>query len=205
MPNSKAYVHFTIRSLWFWSTTKIIMPTVIYPLMAYDSLFSKEELVKQCDAQPGLGAVDQDAMRKLAVDLAAVWELSFTRLNIHTLYWSLARFNAAVQQEIANKFINNHPMIMKQDTSDKIPANIMTKLMQDLDSLEAALLAKDDKMPVHLREIHSLLISYPETVHLLDDAEIATLIGAAQQHSKIQIASVEKSKAGRKKISEDDL
>jgi hypothetical protein len=61
-------------------------------------------------------------------------------------------------------------------------------------------------MPSHLRASHQLLISYPETVHLLDDDEIARLISAAQIHTQIEIVKAGTAKAGsRKKISADDL
>jgi hypothetical protein len=61
-------------------------------------------------------------------------------------------------------------------------------------------------MPQHLRASHQLLISYPETVHLLDDAEIARLISAAQIHTQIEIVKASTASAGRKKkITVDDL
>jgi len=84
--------------------------------------------------------------------------------------------------------------------------DVVAKLTMSLASLEQALLAKDPMMPKHLKESHQLLISYPETVHLLDDDEIARLISAAQIHTGIEIVKAAASKGGsRKKISADDL
>jgi len=69
-------------------------------------------------------------------------------------------------------------------------------------------LTKDPMMPQHLRNTHSLLISYPETVHLLEDAEISRIISAAQVHTKTEIVkavAAKKSTGGRAKLNIDDL
>lgn len=91
--------------------------------------------------------------------------------------------------------------------SDSIPQDVLSKLEMSLASLEASLLAKDPMMPQHLRATHNLLISYPETVHLLDDNEIARIIDAAEVHTKTEIvkATVTKSAGTKKKISAGDL
>lgn len=93
--------------------------------------------------------------------------------------------------------------------SDTLPADIMARLDSSLASLEASLLAKDPMMPQHLRNTHSILISYPETVHLLEDHEIARIIDAAELHTKTEIVkAVSKGSStggGRKKVSIDDL
>ena len=94
---------------------------------------------------------------------------------------------------------------MKDAMQTTLPPDVVAKLTMSLASLEAALLEKDPMMPSHLRASHQLLISYPETVHLLDD-EIARLISAAQIHTQIEIVKAGTAKAGgRKKISADDL
>lgn len=81
----------------------------------------------------------------------------------------------------------------------KIPEQIMVDLAMKMASLEKALLEKDPEMPNHLRESHRLLITYPESVHLLDDSEIHTLISAAEEHTKVRIVQeAAKSKSGRK-------
>lgn len=90
-----------------------------------------------------------------------------------------------------------------------IPQDILSKLEMNLASLESSLLTKDPMMPQHLRNIHSLLISYPETVHLLEDDEIAKIIDAAQVHTKTEIvkatAKGTSASGSRKKINLDDL
>lgn len=95
----------------------------------------------------------------------------------------------------------------KMQSSDKIPADVMSKLEMSLASLEKSLLEKDPMMPQHLRNSHSVLVSYPETVHLLDDKEIAMLIDAAEIHTKTEIvkATVKKGTGTRKKIEAGDL
>jgi hypothetical protein len=95
---------------------------------------------------------------------------------------------------------------MKDAMQTTLPPDVVAKLTMSLASLEQALLEKDPMMPQHLRASHQLLLSYPETVHLLDDDEIARLISAAQIHTQIEIVKAGTAKAGgRKKISADDL
>lgn len=93
--------------------------------------------------------------------------------------------------------------------TQNIPHDILSKLEMNLASLEKSLLEKDAMMPQHLRNVHSLLISYPETVHLLEDAEIARIIEGAQAHTKTEIVKAA-AKGGaasgsRKKIALEDL
>lgn len=93
--------------------------------------------------------------------------------------------------------------------SETVPQDVMARLDQSLAHLEQALLAKDPMMPQHLRNSHSLLISYPETVHLLEDQEVALLIDAAELHTKTEIVkAVAKGKSSggsRAKVSVSDL
>ena len=90
---------------------------------------------------------------------------------------------------------------------DTIPPDVLDRLDSHLASLEQALLEKDPMMPQHLRNTHSILISYPETVHLLEDGEIARLIDAAEIHTKTEIikATVKKAAGTRKKVDVSDL
>lgn len=90
----------------------------------------------------------------------------------------------------------------------KIPQDVMHKLKFEMASLEGKLLALDPEMKNHLRETHRLLISYPESVHLLDDSGVALLIQAAQKHMQVSIVSeTSKGKGGKSKakLSVDDL
>lgn len=89
----------------------------------------------------------------------------------------------------------------------RIPPEQLERLQAALLSLESALLAKDPLLPQHLAASHRVLVSYPETVHLLDDAEIAKIVEAQQQHTMTRIVSdAAKGKSGgKKKVSVDDL
>jgi hypothetical protein len=104
---------------------------------------------------------------------------------------------------------SRHERAQLMKTSDTIPQDIMARLEQSLGHLEQALLDKDPMMPQHLRNTHSLLISYPETVHLLDDAEVSRLIDAAEIHTKTEIvkavAAGKSSGGSRKKVDIGDL
>lgn len=84
---------------------------------------------------------------------------------------------------------------MKEDDAARIPADVYNRMNSILADLQATLLAKDPMMPQHLRQIHGLVISYPEAVHLLKDEEIALIIGGAQEHTKVMIVSESAKKA----------
>jgi hypothetical protein len=93
---------------------------------------------------------------------------------------------------------------MKPDTKNVIAPGVLDKLQQEMQKLEAALKADDPDMPAYLRESHKVLVSHPETAHLLDDEEINLLIRAAEQHTKVQIiAEVAKKKASTKTRASD--
>lgn len=94
-----------------------------------------------------------------------------------------------------------------KDIEHSIPQDVMDRLAASLLNLETSLLEKDPMMPQHLRNTHSLLITYPETVHLLEDCEIARIIDAAEIHTKTEIvkATVKKGTGTRKKIDVGDL
>lgn len=93
------------------------------------------------------------------------------------------------------------------EIQSKIPSDILDKLNFEMASLEEKLLKLDPEMKNHLRETHRLLISYPESVHLLDDSGVALLIQAAQKHMSVSIVSeTAKGKGAKKpKMSVDDL
>lgn len=94
------------------------------------------------------------------------------------------------------------------ETANRIPTDVLDKLKIHMGNLEKALLDKDPEMPNHLRESHRLLVSYPETVHLLDDTEVRALIDAQQQWTKERIVkdvATGKGSRGKSKITADDL
>jgi hypothetical protein len=162
--------------------------------------------------KPGIG----NQLLQLA---AAHWQGSLGDFNTHWIDLEFRQLSSAQQVQatlLATTFLNRGQFmpdkaerldIMK--LSDSVPADVLNRLESSLASLETALLEKDPMMPQHLRNTHSLLISYPETVHLLDDAEIARIIDAAEVHTKTEIvkAVAAKSSTGgtRKKVSVTDL
>ena len=150
------------------------------------------------------------------------WQRPLSDLKLDRIEWQFMQLsqqermtaldNIAVTLTFCNGGAAAEPLSWRErtmKTNDAIPHDVMTKLEMSLASLESSLLAKDPMMPQHLRNVHSLLISYPETVHLLDDAEIARIIDAAQVHTKTEIvkATVKGTSASgaRKKIAVDDL
>lgn len=134
--------------------------------------------------------------KTVIISVVAVWEKPMAWLDTRSIMWSINKFPTEI---VERAFIYMKP-------SATLPPDIVSKLNMHLADLEQSLLAHDPMMPQHLKQSHQLLVSYPETVHLLDDTEIARLISAAQIHSQIEIvkASVPKT-GGRKKISADDL
>ena len=85
-------------------------------------------------------------------------------------------------------------------------------LLQKLAALEEALLASDPSMPQHLGEIHRLLISHEELVHLLKDEEIGKIMSAQQKHTDTVLLGSIKESSGKAaankkaaKISIEDL
>lgn len=106
-------------------------------------------------------------------------------------------------------FHERNSLMLPAPQTSAIPTDILDKLTMNLASLEQSLLAKDAMMPVHLRSTHSLLITYPETVHLLDDSEIALIIDAAEMHTKTEIVKAGSTKSAgagsRKKLGAADL
>lgn len=89
--------------------------------------------------------------------------------------------------------------------TDKIPPDILSKLEASLTELQQQLTAADPQITGHLRASHALLTSYPETVHLLDDSEIAALIKAAEIHTQVQVVKAAAAKGTRKKLGVEDL
>lgn len=76
---------------------------------------------------------------------------------------------------------------MASDDVKNLPPDVMARLESSLASLEQALLNKDPMMAAHLQNSHSLLQSYPETVHLLSGEKMHLLIASAQAHMKTEI------------------
>jgi hypothetical protein len=56
----------------------------------------------------------------------------------------------------------------------------LDSIMQRLSYLQEALLAQDPRIRDHLKEIHKLMITHEELVHLLSDEDIAKIMSAQQ-------------------------
>ena len=144
------------------------------------------------------------------IAIAGHWRKPLEDLDINMLR---LRLGCVPQQEQSAlmRLINSQLLLPKEfrmkDIEHNVPADVMDRLTVALSNLETSLLEKDPMMPQHLRNTHSLLITYPETTHLLEDSEIAMLIDAAEIHTKTEIvkATVKKGTGTRKKIDVGDL
>jgi len=81
------------------------------------------------------------------------------------------------------------------DAANPLHFNMLDRLAQ----LEAALLARDPLMKVHLGAIHKEMIQHEELVHLLSNEQIGKVIGAQQLHTNTMLAAEVSSKAGKAK------
>jgi hypothetical protein len=158
------------------------------------------------------------AVAKLLASAAYSWDRNLGEFSANTLHLCLVTLTPEQQLTVAEnvefflsteyKFLTKTERQHYMKPSDVVPADVMSRLEMSLASLETSLLNKDPMMPQHLRNTHSILIGYPETVHLLDDAEIARIIDAAEVHTKTEIvkAAASKKTAGPKvKLSAGDL
>ena len=173
----------------------------VFPLTAYNA-------ISGCNIYAGTLS-SHNPPRLLLLDMAAAlmhqWEREIDLFSIQQLRWALTNIDSRYHIDILQ--ILNHGLgrYMKSNQTT-LPPDVVSKLTMALAQLEQSLLEKDPMMPQHLRASHQLLISYPETVHLLDDDEIARLISAAQIHTGIEIVKLNTPKtAGRKKVTADDL
>jgi hypothetical protein len=146
------------------------------------------------------------------------WQRSLGELDLNSVELALCSLTDTqldyavnmIDKQLCPSFnlLNHLERLDLMKPSETIPLDVMDKLTMALASLEASLLAKDPMMPQHLRATHSLLITYPETVHLLDDEEIARIIDGAEILTKTEIVKAVASKAAtgtRKKVSASDL
>ena len=196
--------HAAARSLRFWgSLTAYNKQPPIFPLTAYNALTGSSIYA----GRQGLHNPAAYNLIKLTTAVLESWHREFDSCSIQQLRWALTNIPTAYHSQILKIFTTEsiEGLTMK-DTITNIPQDVLSKLTMSLASLEQSLLEKDPMMPQHLRASHQLLISYPETVHLLEDAEIARLIGAMQIHTQVEIVKLNTPKTGgRKKISADDL
>lgn len=84
---------------------------------------------------------------------------------------------------------------MSEQQANQIPSANLQRVLEKLTVLQEKLLAKDPQMPQHLRESHSLLQQFPETVWLLTDDKIKLLLDAAQAYTQVTIVKQAAAKA----------
>lgn len=187
------------RSFRYWAarpgTPTIRVATVYCMLSQATQLYERNPV----------NARNQRSFNRFAEFVATEWQQPYQLLAFHEIYHSLSFISTEAQSLFYDDIIHYGVRFMKT-CPHTLPLDIIAKLEMSLASLEQSLLAKDPMMPQHLRNSHQLLITYPESVALLDDAEIATLIGAAQVHTGIEVVKAAAPKTGgRKKITVDDL
>lgn len=191
-----------------------------HPLALYQSVSRFNASSEYFNNPVGLSAIST-AIDLDAPNVLRFWTGGIFELNTGTLWFTLKNLVPAEQRQAlldvpfynkaytGPKFFLNVINEVKMKPCDKIPTDVYDRLSMSLASLEQSLLNQDPLMPNHLRTSHQILIQYPETVHLLEDAEIARLIDAAEIHTKTEIVKATASKsggaAGKKKLSVGDL
>ena len=169
--------------------------------------------------KPVLTGNDVDTLHanKILGLATSLWSHGLNKLDLNMLHLRLASMPESAQMDCMNnvlRFLNRARFVSNKlercnlmQMNDAIPKDVMMRLQSSLASLETSLLDKDPMLSQHLRNTHSILISYPESVHLLDDNEIARIIDAAEIHTKTEIVKAAAAGKGatRKKVTADDL
>ncbi len=196
-----------------------------HPLALHHSVSRFNASSEYFDNPVGLSAISSE-IDLAAVELLEFWAGGIWELNTGTLWFTLKNLTPSEQEQVMrdasfyflddvlfnkfkkHNFLNNINEV-KMKPSDRIPSDVYDRLQMSLASLEQSLVNKDPLMPNHLRASHQLLIQYPETVHLLEDEEIARLIDAAELHTKTEIVKATASKStgagSKKKVTIGDL
>lgn len=71
----------------------------------------------------------------------------------------------------------------------KLPSKLGFELQEKVTSLTALILDKHPKMPVLLREIHTVLREQPENVTLMSEEEIAIIVDGLKVQTGVEFAS----------------
>lgn len=196
------------KSFCFWASNQVnMLRFAVFPTTVYNVYVPEHYNIYA--GRLGMYSPTRSILHEIASDLLLAWDRPTAYFSLQQLEWALTNIPRTEHQSICDfvhEFIYYQRRDMKPPQSDTIPSDVLDKLRMSLASLEQSLLAKDPLMPRHLKSTHELLLTYPETVHLLDDGEIAKLIDGAKIHANVEIvkASVPKT-GGRKKASADDL
>jgi len=186
------------RSLRYWCTARA---DPVWPMTAYNALLHPAQWEDGSISQHTLSRnpVRNEVFKPIVHFVVDNWSRDLGHINLHSLLWAMTHFTPMQQQFLSER------LVMKL-IPHSVPPEIMDRLSGHLAALEAALLSKDPLMPNHLRESHRLLITYPETVHLLDDGEICKLIEGAVVYTKTEIVKAKAStKKAASKVTVDDL
>lgn len=166
---------------------------------------------------PSSGKLSTPQLSTLFHWIGQYWQRPLEELDVNSIRLAV---NSIPQYQVDTMFHNlctrfNYFLTTKSErlnamnlTPNSVPPDVLGRLEMSLASLEHSLLMADPQMPSHLKSIHSLLISYPESVQLLDDMEIARLIDGAELLTKTEIvkaAAAKTSKARAAKVAASDL
>lgn len=193
------------RALWFWGSHKAQVLNIKTPLTAYNAMYPSAPIK--------VGRLSQytplhSAACVLIRDIVSKWGRGYSEFDCHALIWALSNIDYSVQASIIDLYttFSTYEDYMK-DTQTSLDTIVVDRLKMALANLEQALVNKDPMMPRHLAASHQVLVAYPESTALLDDADIANLISGAEIHSNIEVvkASVAKPRSRKAPASADDL
>lgn len=199
-------INAAVRSLRYWCSHSQTNP--VFPMTAYNALLHPAQWEGMEIAAHRLArhAVNRGAFNDIACECVYWWAGPPASINLHALAWALTHMSREQQLSVAYKFLAATKEQDMKAATHSVPPDVMQRLTTNLAALEAALLSKDPLMPNHLRESHRILISYPETVHLLDDGEISKLIEGAMVYTKTEIVKTTAAKKkAASKVTIDDL
>lgn len=103
-------------------------------------------------------------------------------------------------------------MSLPNDANIEALEVVVPRIQERIAQLEQAMKQAIPDFPNVLREVHNALKEYPDSVHLLEPAERATVVQACAQQAAISVAAANK-KTGRstasgkklKDVNEDDI
>lgn len=81
-----------------------------------------------------------------------------------------------------------------------IPGSEAWETKVKLDALEAALVARDPKLPGHLAAMHEHLQQFPEMLHLLSPEDFGKVIAAHKAYSSVEITTARAKAATSKAV-----
>lgn len=85
---------------------------------------------------------------------------------------------------------------MSEPQHGQIPPERVEQLRTRMSALQTAQERDDPNIAQYLKEVHTLVMSYPETVWILTDEEMHAVVEAAQRHANVVIIE-EKAKAAK--------